>query len=573
MSPSRREFTVCILASIARPAWCQDQNVFRVETPLVLVPVTVLDRQGHALRRLTKDDFTLVVDGSPTPITGFDIHDSEQPIISHPPTASHESSQKGGAQLTPETRVVTNVPTETGVEITMVILLLDYLNTDLRDRLPIREQALRFFADRLKPGQSFAAYGLSYDLIPLLAPSADPAQLIRAAKVALGEANAADPPESGIVMTSKPFNALSGTDEHIQFIELQNVRQKFVSDQRSRSARTLVAFRQIARAFAGVPGKKELLWLTGDASPLNPSMLYTILLDRMDQEANSGSAPDLARTFESLNRANIAVFPIDIRGVKNTGLLNPSQELSHEEFNQVARRGSQPEDSNIYAGSTERREGEAANAVLAMESCARETGGEVLRGGNDLNTLLQRARNSWDVYYILSFVPPPAKAKQRRYLPLKVRVKQRGVRVLHRQGFWQGTQPEKNFDPQAAIADAMSTPVDSTEIPLRLVAGNTANAQAPFSLSISLTSDNFDPVQHKLTLVIALFTSDESGKIVWRHAEALDAVVDLKQQQMLIERGYEYRGALPCEKARTARIVVLDNSTGRVGSLTLTPVL
>ena len=437
MGSSRREFTAGILAAIGHPTWCQDQNVIRTETPLVLVPVSVLDHNGHTVRRLTKDDFTLIVDGTATRITGFDTRDSEQPIV------SDESPQKGNAQSTPETRVITNVPTEIGAQSTIVILLLDYLNTDLRDRLPIREQALRFFADRLKSGQTFAAYGLSYRLISLLAPSADPAALIRAANVALGQISATDPPESGILMTSKKFRDLEGTDEKMEFIELQSARQKFVNDQRSRSTRTLAAFRQIARAFAGIPGKKELLWLTGDASPLNPSMLYLILLDGPALEANSGSGADLARTFESLNQANITVFPIDIRGVKNTGLLNASGEVSHEEFNQLARRGSQPEDVNIYATSSDRREGEAANAALAMESCARETGGEVLRGSNDLNTLLQRARGAWDAYYVLSFVPRTPEVKQGRYVPLKVKVKQKRVRVLHRQGFWLAACGEK----------------------------------------------------------------------------------------------------------------------------------
>lgn len=566
MASSRREFTAGILAAIAHPTWCQDHNVIRTETSLVLVPVTVLDHKGHAVRRLTKDDFILIVDGSAAPITGFDTHDSEQRIF------SDELPQKRNTQSTPETRVITNVPAQISGQSTTVILLLDYLNTDLRDRLPIREQALHFFADRLKPGQTFAAYGLSYRLVPLLAPSADPAALIRAAKVALGQISATDPPESGILMTSKEFRHLEGTDERMQFIELQNARQKFVNDQRSRSTRTLAAFRQIARAFAGIPGKKELLWLTGDASPLNPSMLYLILLDRPALDANSGSGADLARTFENLNQANITVFPIDIRGVKNTGLLDASGEVSHEEFNQLARRGSQPGDVNIYSSSSDRREGEAANAILAMESCARETGGEVLRGSNDLNTLLQRARDTWDAYYVLSFVPPIAVAKQGRYVPLKVKVKQKQVRVLHRQGFWLGPQ-KAHLDPQAAITDAISTSVDSTEIPLRLVAGDTAKAETPFSLFVSLTSDNFDPVQHKVTLVIAIFSTDESGNILWRHGETLEAVVDSRQQQTLIEHGYEYRGVLPCESGTTARIVIFDKVAGRVGSVTLAPLI
>lgn len=408
MPSSRREFTGAVFAAVFHPAWCQGQNVIRTESSLVLVPVTVLDHSGHAVRGLTKDDFSLTVHGAATKIASFDAHVSERPEGGKRP--SRESPQDDAAKPTVQPRVVTNVPADIGIQSTTVILLIDYLNTDLRDRLTMRETALRFFADRLTPGQSFAVYGLSYRLIPLLAPSADPAALVRAAKVKLGEINATDPPESGILPAGEGSGS-GGTDAAREYLKLQFARQNFIRDQRDRSTRTLAAFRQLARAFAGVPGKKELLWLTGDASLLNPSLLYLILLDAPNLAANTGSGPELVLTLESLNNANVTVFPIDVRGVKNTGSASPSEELSHEEFNQTVR-GTQPESVSIYAGSTDRREGEAANAALAMETFARETGGEVLRGSNDLESLLRRARETWDAYYVLSFVPPAGGEKQ-----------------------------------------------------------------------------------------------------------------------------------------------------------------
>jgi hypothetical protein len=45
-----------------------DDDVLRVNTDLIQVPITVVDKQGHFVEGLTRSQFELLVDGQKRPI-------------------------------------------------------------------------------------------------------------------------------------------------------------------------------------------------------------------------------------------------------------------------------------------------------------------------------------------------------------------------------------------------------------------------------------------------------------------------------------------------------------------------
>ena len=66
-----------VIAQTATPPAAPEAptTTLNVTTRLVLVPVTIRDSKEHLIRNLTKDDFTLTVDGKPQPIRYFDRED------------------------------------------------------------------------------------------------------------------------------------------------------------------------------------------------------------------------------------------------------------------------------------------------------------------------------------------------------------------------------------------------------------------------------------------------------------------------------------------------------------------
>ena len=66
-------FTLLIAFCLMGQQLQQPPPVIRSFVNEVLVPVVVLDAQGHAVGNLTKDDFQVYDDGKPQTITGFTI--------------------------------------------------------------------------------------------------------------------------------------------------------------------------------------------------------------------------------------------------------------------------------------------------------------------------------------------------------------------------------------------------------------------------------------------------------------------------------------------------------------------
>jgi hypothetical protein len=195
-----------------------------------------------------------------------------------------------------------------------------------------------------------------------------------------------------------------GVDALNDYFTLQNARQEYNLDQAHRASDTSSAFRELAESFGGIAGKKTVIWLTGDASPLNPSMGYE---------------------------------------------------------------GVQPTDMNPYSSMVGIGGGEAANARLAMDSVAGETGAAVLAGNNRIEVLFDRAYKLWANYYVLAFVPQmPPNENEASYHRIQVKVDRPGVHVPARRGFL--SRPEAMLSSaseiQRDLAEAATSPIDLTSL-------------------------------------------------------------------------------------------------------------
>jgi len=91
-----------------------------------------------------------------------------------------------------------------------------------------------------------------------------------------------------------------------------------------------------------------------------------------------------------LSDANVAVYPIDARGLLTAGALADPRSL-------------------LLQGSPTSRSLSATwqkfDAEATMDHLARDTGGEVFRNTNDLNTALQAAVADSQSYYVLGYYP------------------------------------------------------------------------------------------------------------------------------------------------------------------------
>lgn len=547
----------------------------RARTEVVLVPVSPLNKHGEVIRGLQAKDFQLFVDGRPVTITSFDI--VAGPSAPAPGSAAPAEGEVAGLPKS----TFSNAPSACSSTPNLVIFLVDYLNTALPDRISLREQILKFLSRQLRSNQPIGIYGLTYSLALIQPFTCDPAPLIAAAQRLQKEKGEPAPPAAAPQPLSAAVKAMvrESTDAAIETHLLEAARQNFNINQRIRVTHTLEAFRQLAGAFSGLPGKKTVLWLTGDPSPLNPTLMNQIVLDNPKLETLGVPWGGLAKTFEALNDAGISVSPVDVRGVLNSGLKDLATPHTRSEMLQDLAQ-SQPKDSNIYANNTDYREGESANAILAMQTAAAETGGTVFQGSNDLGKLLDRAQRLWDYYYVLGFnAQEVVKEEVVSHHTIKVQVNTRVSQVLARRGFV--TRPasllSSEQEIQRDLSEAATSPIDLTGLGLALtIAEPRREAKAwyfPFSLMVGGDSLSLLEVAggFRYELSFVSLARNPSGKVISSREQRVQEVVPPPKGQEVWKNGLTFKGEFEVGAGEQwlGRVVARDNLSGRVGTITV----
>ncbi|HBY60641.1 MAG TPA: hypothetical protein DEH78_12520, partial [Solibacterales bacterium] len=79
----------------------------------------------------------------------------------------------------------------------------------------------------------------------------------------------------------------------------------------SRPLSTLLALEAVAQHMGGLPGRKNLLWITGGL-PLTMNLEHPARLQNIREKRNFGQ--EAARAVRALNAAGVALYSIDARG-------------------------------------------------------------------------------------------------------------------------------------------------------------------------------------------------------------------------------------------------------------------
>ena len=228
-------------------------HALKVTTRLVIVDVVVVDKHGHKVADLKREDFTVFERGRPQKIAVFSTERASEPSPTIPP-----------APLPP--RVYTNRTEYRQPGGPPVILLLDILNTNAGDQSFARQQLLRYIRTQLRPDQHTAVLALSDSLLLLQDFTDDPRLLLAAlekfspqksVELARGQPRTVTPVET---------QAMAGTNL-LQTIDRLNQSAAIESIER-RAQITLQALRAIARALGGFRGRKNLIWVSS-VFPIN----------------------------------------------------------------------------------------------------------------------------------------------------------------------------------------------------------------------------------------------------------------------------------------------------------------
>src|SRR5207247_1725060 len=173
---------------------------------------------------------------------------------------------------------------------------------------------------------------------------------------------------------------------------------------------TLDALRKIAHAVSGYPGRKNLIWFSA-------GFPISLALDQStDLDLYRPYHEQIRQTSARLSDANVAVYPIDARGLITSPLADPGSIT--------------PPSQALGSGFSSEFSRKAT-----MNRLADDTGGKVFYQTNDLNGALQAALNDAQSYYWLSYYPE-RKKWDGKFRTIKIVMTDHRLKVRHRTGYY-----------------------------------------------------------------------------------------------------------------------------------------
>jgi VWFA-related protein len=419
---------------------------------IVVEDIVVTDSKGHPVKGLRQQDFQLIEDGKPQRIRAFEEYPAEGAVL---PATAPATAGKTTGQLSPN--IFTNnraTGQETG---SSTIIVLDLLNTAMPDQVRAKEYLINFVKKRPAASQ-MAICSLSSNLRLIQGFTRDENVLLAAVKGKKGGVKA--PPwqsDSGLqksVQLARDAALLTGTEASVLALQrAQNaVDEQNAHDIDVRMRFTLDAFMQLSRYLAGIPGRKNMIWLSG-SFPMsiqpNPEV-------RGYDPVTRNYESDIKRVTNLLADAHVAVYPVSATGLvaRNDvssanyyasslpGAQGPPSIGVPSALANVA--SSLPLSSSIDTDNRNFRETEVGQ-ITTMDEVANLTGGKAFYNTNAIDVAIDSAVDIGSHYYTLSYTPTNNKYDG-AFRKIKVALEKQGYHLAYRGGYYAQ-------DPDAGLKD------------------------------------------------------------------------------------------------------------------------
>jgi VWFA-related protein len=386
-------------------------------TQVVALDVVVTDAKGQVVRGLQASDFAVSEDGKPQSLSYF------REYADALPTEKRHDVEKP-PELPPNIFANFAQPEESA---STTVVLLDLLNTSMTDQARAQAELVKFLKTRPK-NVSFALFTLSSRLQMIQGFTQNGDILMSA--VSGKKASQRYRPLSESEMVLQPsLEAASATARIMPqrnfFVESFQIQQAEIRavDSERRMYVTVGAFAQLARYLSGIPGRKNLVWLSGSF----PLGLYPGANEQSPFLEARTYSDELRQAANLLSEAHVAVYPVNVKGLET----DPHFAATHHDAPpavslQEALPTVTPRPDPLRTPSVGRtynagpivgmldENDRVAQAEIGergtMELLAHQTGGQAFYKENDITEAIQMASEHGANYYALSYTPANKRA-------------------------------------------------------------------------------------------------------------------------------------------------------------------
>ncbi|WP_156993510.1 VWA domain-containing protein [Terriglobus sp. TAA 43] len=543
-----------------------DTPTLKTAARLVLVDVVVTDHNGKVVHGLKATDFRLTEDNAPQVPRNFEEH------------VAGSSDQVARIQMPPG--MFTNFTTTPPDNVTN-ILLIDRLNTDQIDQVHLHRQLVTFLKGATN-GTRIGIFVLGSQLSMLQGPITDLTKLRAVMQSARTRETILKPDQLHDSFADQMENM--GASPAVVASLRQFEAQTNANQLDLRVKLTLAAMNQLGRYLSGLPGRKNLVWLSG-SFPLNvfPS---SIQLPDNPFVTMANYESELRKTTSLLAQAQVAVYPVGAAGLR----VSPVFEAENNKSYANRLHSSQPSRAAIDNSDFQ------ATIVAendTMNQMAESTGGRAFHDTNGLAEAVASALTDGADYYTLTYTPTNTKTDG-GYRKIKLQLANSAYTLRYRRGYFASStnvaaqtsaamlgatslgapEPTEIFLKSAVFPASAGNPEEAEAAPHNLLAANVAGPFQRYTIDTivnptDLAFEHGDDDNVRASFDVAVLVYSAEGVLMNHLINQLHASATQQELQKDMQQGIQFHEeiSVPAKGDYFLRIVVHDVATDKMGAI------
>jgi VWFA-related protein len=406
----------------------ESQTVIRVDVRQVLVPVVVLDKEGHSVSDLKQSDFRILEDGVEQTVTSFRVETSGD--------AGVEAAAKPAAARPDEPKAA---PARPAPARHTYLIVVDSLHADAGNLRAVHTSLQKFFASEPPGDSQYAIVALGQSVTPIRDTTTEPSAVLAALddkafyKIFSGSRRSGTSAEmSQYVNRLAEVRAMvDSSDPGTRAMGLQLMKQmpqeaqRLAGEDYNDTKALLTGLRELVRRLSAADGRRTILFVS-EGFQISPGRDAWLLLNAFFPQLRTESLRGMDRMQSEFDgivkiaaRSNVVINTIDSRGLHTMSWADASSAGPGAAIPQVITTMNQLQ----------------TEAGLTLAEFAGATGGTSYANSNDILAGVRKAVGEGRNYYMLGYVSRNA-AMDGKFRTISVEVKGRKVTLRAKRGYW-----------------------------------------------------------------------------------------------------------------------------------------
>jgi VWFA-related protein len=527
----------------------EGQFTLKTSTEVVLVNVTVRDKNDNPVKDLKAQDFTILEDGKKQDIISLDAENTDSVVSAETPNVELLT------RLNNTTKAATAVPPATPTDVNdlkdrrLIVLFFDLSSMEPEEVERAAKSGLDFAQRQMAPADLVSVVTLSNSLKVDLDFTADKEALTTVMRSFTTGTN--EGLGDGGTPAAADGDVTDNTDAANTFTPDETEYNIFNTDRR------LQALVSLADDLRAVPQKKSVIYFSGGI-----------------QRTGTENESQLRAAINAATKANLSFYTVDIRGLQ---AMVPGGAAAGGGARGAGGGGGRGGGGNsVYSGRGVLSQYDTNFASQeTLMALANDTGGKAFLDTNDFAPAFTKVHEDTSFYYLLGYISNNSQ-RDGRYRRITVRLNRtdlKDAKLDFRKGYYAAAdfQHSTRESKEQQLQEQLISDVPTSDFPVYVSSGYFRLADNRYFVAVSVVVPGSQipftraSEQDRATLDLIAVMRDEGKRPFGTIRDTVKLAVNTSQEVQ--RKNVQYDGAflLPPGKY-TVKFVVRENQTGRMGS-------